>query len=130
MTHFSIINAVVPNSKLSPPINADLTTSEPVWWAPEHRSTTFWRNPLAHRAWWTSAIPISAARPVYFKEVTEAAPVPPVLPATLITSAPAFATPTAIVPIPSEETSLTITRTLAALASCISWAKSSIEYVS
>ena len=67
---------------------------------------------------------------MYFKEVTEAAPVPPVLPATLITSAPAFATPTAIVPMPSEETSLTITRTLAALASCISWAKSSIEYVS
>jgi hypothetical protein len=35
-------------------------------------------------------IPISATRPVYFRLVTDAAPVPPVLPATLITSAPAF----------------------------------------
>jgi glutamate synthase domain-containing protein 2 len=33
----------------------------------------------------TSAIPISATRPVYFRLVTDAAPVPPVLPATLIT---------------------------------------------
>ncbi|MNU09954.1 hypothetical protein D3C72_2568230 [compost metagenome] len=62
-------------------------------------------------------MPISAARPVYFRLVTAAAPVPPVLPATLMTSAPALATPTAIVPIPSEDTSLTTTRTRAALQS-------------
>ncbi|SKU70172.1 Uncharacterised protein [Mycobacteroides abscessus subsp. abscessus] len=55
---------------------------------------------------------------------------PPVLPATLMTSAPALATPTAMVPMPSEDTNLTITRTRAALQSWISWARSSIEYVS
>ena len=54
---------------------------------------------------------------MYFNEVTDAAPVPPVFPAMFIMSAPALATPTAIVPIPLEETSLTITLTLAALAS-------------
>jgi hypothetical protein len=54
-------------------------------------------------------------------------PVPPVLPATLMTSAPALATPTAMVPMPSEETSLTMTRTRAALQSWMSWARSSIE---
>ena len=57
-------------------------------------------------------------------------PVPPVLPATLMTSAPALATPTAMVPMPSEETSLTMTRTRAAFASWMSCARSSIEYVS
>ena len=54
---------------------------------------------------------------MYFNEVTAAAPVPPVFPATLIISAPALATPTAIVPIPSEDTNLTTTFTRAALAS-------------
>ena len=53
---------------------------------------------------------------MYFSEVTFAAPVPPVPPAILITSAPAFATPTPIVPIPSEDTNFTTTLTLAALA--------------
>ena len=64
-------------------------------------------------------MPISGERPVFFKLVTAAAPVPPVLPATLMTSAPALATPTAMVPMPSDETSLTMTRTRAALASWI-----------
>ena len=74
---------------------------------------------LAHSAWWTSANPISADLPAYFSEVTFAAPVPPVPPAIFIISAPAFATPTAIVPIPTDETNFTITLTLAAFASCI-----------
>ena len=72
------------------------------------------------RAWLTSANPISADLPVYFSDVTAAAPVPPVPPAMFITSAPALATPTAMVPIPSDDTSFTITFTLAAFASCIS----------
>ncbi len=76
------------------------------------------------------ATPISAERPAYLRLVTAAAPVPPVLPATLMTSAPAFATPTAMVPMPSEDTSLTMTRTRAALQSWISCARSSMEYVS
>ena len=130
ITHLSIISAVVPNSKLSPPSRAETTTSLPVWWAPEQRSTTLSRSPLTLSAWCTSATPISAERPAYLRLVTAAAPVPPVLPATLITSAPALATPTAMVPMPSDETSLTITRTRAALQSWISWARSSIEYVS
>ena len=71
--------------------------------------------------------PISAERPAYLRLVTAAAPVPPVLPATLITSAPAFATPTAIVPMPSDDTSFTTTRTRAALQSWMSCARSSIE---
>ena len=54
---------------------------------------------------------------MFLSEVTAAAPVPPVLPATLMTSAPALATPTAIVPIPSEDTSLTITLAREALQS-------------
>ena len=83
--------------------------------------------PLAQSALCTSAMPSSAERPVFFRLVTAAAPVPPVEPATLITSAPAFATPTAIVPIPSEDTNLTMTFTLAACASWMSCAKSSIE---
>lgn len=130
ITQPSIMSAVVPNSKLSPPSRALVTTSLPVWCAPEQRSVTFWRRPFATRAWCTSATPISAERPAYFRLVTAAAPVPPVLPATLITSAPAFATPTAMVPMPSDETSFTITRTRAALQSWMSCARSSIEYVS
>lgn len=50
MTHLSIISAVVPNSKLSAPSSADFTTSLAVWCAPEQRSSTFCRNPLAHNA--------------------------------------------------------------------------------
>ena len=130
ITHLSIIIADVPNSKLSAPKIADLTTSEPVWCAPEHLNNTFCLMLFAQRAWLTSAKPISADLPVYFKEVTAAAPVPPVPPAIFIISAPAFATPTAIVPIPSDDTSFTMTLTRAAFASWISWAKSSIEYVS
>ena len=117
ITHLSIIKAVVPNSKESPPKRHAFTTSEPVCIAPEHLSDTFCLMPFAQRAWWTSEIPSSAARPAYLSEVTDAAPVPPVLPATLITSAPAFATPTAIVPIPSELTNFTTTFALLALAS-------------
>ena len=127
MTQRSIISAVVPNSKLSPPSRAEVTTSPAVWWAPEQRRTTFWRSPLADSAWCTSEMPSSAERPAYFRLVTDAAPVPPVLPATLMTSAPAFATPTAMVPMPSLDTSLTTTRTPAALQSWMSCARSSIE---
>ncbi|SLC48607.1 Uncharacterised protein [Mycobacteroides abscessus subsp. abscessus] len=50
ITHLSIINAVVPNSKLSAPSSADLTTSLAVWCAPEQRNTTFCRIPLAQSA--------------------------------------------------------------------------------
>ncbi|MDT4886175.1 hypothetical protein FQZ97_1224920 [compost metagenome] len=50
ITHFSIMSAVVPNSKLSPPSSADFTTSLAVWWAPEQRSSTFSRRPLADSA--------------------------------------------------------------------------------
>ena len=54
--------------------------------------------------------------PAYLRLVTEAAPVPPVFPATLMTSAPALATPTAMVPIPSEDTNFTITPNASCLA--------------
>ena len=54
-----------------------------------------------------SAIPNSQGRPACFREVKGEAPVPPSYPEIKITSALAFATPAAIVPTPTSETSFT-----------------------
>jgi len=54
-----------------------------------------------------SVKPISQGSPTYFTLVNGEAPVPPECPLIRITSAFAFATPAAIVPIPVEETNFT-----------------------
>ena len=61
------------------------------------------------KAWCVSVKPNSHGEPACLMLVQGLAPVPPSLPAIVIISAPAFATPTAIVPTPGSETSFTFT---------------------
>ena len=59
-----------------------------------------------------SAIPSSHGSPACFKDVNGEAPVPPSYPEIRITSAFALATPAAMVPTPTSDTSLTFIRAL------------------
>jgi hypothetical protein len=79
--------------------------------------------------WWVSAMPSSQGRPANLMLVSGEAPVPPSVPEIRILSAWPLATPEAIVPTPTSETSLTLTAAagLAFLRSKISCARSSIE---
>ena len=68
------------------------------------------------------------ARPVFLIEVSGEEPVPPLWPLTVMTSAPALATPAAMTPTPAPETSFTPMRALGFTArkSWISCARSSM----
>ena len=95
----------IPNS--SAPIIAAITTSLPVLIPPSVLSVTLCLSWFNVKIWLASVKPISHGIPAYFTLVWGLAPVPPECPEINITSALAFATPAAIVPIPVDATSLT-----------------------
>src|SRR3546814_8347780 len=66
--------------------------------------------PLGVNTLWTSLSPVSPGVAAYVMLVCGDAPVPPLWPETRMTSACAFATPAATVPIPAWLTSFTQTR--------------------
>ena len=109
-----------PNS--SAPSKAAIATSRPVFIWPSHSITTLPRKSFITSVCCASAIPSSHGNPACFKEVKGDAPVPPSYPEINITSAFAFATPAAIVPTPTSETSFTLI-----LASRFAFFKSNIN---
>ena len=107
-----------------------MSRSRPVWRPPSVRSATRSRRSLRSRTWWTSARPSSHGAPTCLIDDSGDAPVPPGVARTGgCTSAPALATPAAIVPTPATATSLTPIRAAGLIArrSAMSWARSSIE---
>ena len=84
-----------------------MTTSRPNLIPPSTRRRTLSRKPERSSAECAARKPISQGRPVFLIEVSGDAPVPPSKPAMVITSAPAFATPAAMIPTPAPETSFT-----------------------
>ena len=116
-----------PNS--SAPRRAAMTTSRPVFSWPSVSTTMRERRLLRTRVWWVSARPSSQGRPACLMEVWGEAPVPPSKPEMRTTSACALATPVAMVPTPTSETSFTLTRAarLAFFRSWMSSERSSIE---
>ena len=119
----------VENPNSSAPRRQAIATSRPVFIWPSHSITTLPLKSLSTNVCWASAIPNSQGSPACFKDVSGEAPVPPSKPEMRITSAFAFATPAAMVPTPTLETSLTLILALllAFFKSYINWAKSSIE---
>ena len=129
MTQPAATIATVPKPISSAPSNTTLTTSAPVRMPPSARSVTRSRNPFSTSVVCTSASPISSGPPACLMELIAAAPEPPSWPEIWITSAPAFATPHATVPMPTMDTSLTEMRAsgATALRSKMSCARSSME---
>ena len=113
----------------SAPSSAAMTTSRPVLSWPSACTTIRSRRPLSSSVCWVSARPSSHGPPACLSEVSGEAPVPPSCPETSTTSACAFETPAATVPMPTSETSFTWMRAdgLAFLRSWISCARSSME---
>ena len=119
----------VPKPNLSAPRVAPITTSFAERSPPSTSSKTLSLMLFKTKAWCVSLSPNSHGEPACLILVHGLAPVPPSLPAMVMISAPAFATPTAIVPTPGSETNLTFTGLLGlkVLRSYMSCAKSSIE---
>ena len=90
------------------------------------------RRSLSSSVCWVSASPSSHGAPACLIEVSGDAPVPPSWPEISTTSAWALDTPAATVPTPTSATSFTWIRAagLAFLRSWMSWARSSMEYMS
>ena len=122
-------SAAVANPNSSAPSSAAMTTSRPVLSWPSVSTTMRLRRSLSTRVWWVSASPNSHGRPACLMLVWGEAPVPPSWPLMSTTSACPFATPAAIVPTPTSDTSLTLMRAsaLAFFRSWMSCARSSIE---
>ena len=116
-----------PNS--SAPSSAPMTTSRPVFIWPSAWTRMRPRRRFSTSVCCVSARPSSHGVPACLIELHGDAPVPPSWPAITTWSAFALATPAAIVPTPTSETSLTLTlaRWLAFFRSWISCARSSIE---
>mmetsp|Transcript_19311 Transcript_19311/g.58424 ORF Transcript_19311/g.58424 Transcript_19311/m.58424 type:complete len:318 (-) Transcript_19311:96-1049(-) len=109
MTQPPAIMAMVPKPNSSAPMTAPSTTSQPVLMPPSTRRVTFSRRPFSSRLWCTSVRPSSQGEPACLMDDSGDAPVPPSWPDTWITSALALATPQATVPMPTSDTSLTLT---------------------
>ena len=109
-----------PNS--SAPNRHAIATSLPVFNWPSHSKTTLFRKLFITKVCCASAIPNSHGKPACFNEVNGEAPVPPSKPEIKITSALAFATPAAMVPTPTLDTSFTLI-----LASLFAFFKSKIS---
>jgi hypothetical protein len=105
-----------------------MAMSRPVLSCPSVSTTMRLRRLFRTRVWWVSASPSSQGNPACLIEVWGDAPVPPSKPEISTTSAWALATPAAIVPTPTSDTSLTLIRAsrLAFLRSWISSARSSL----
>ena len=84
-----------------------MATSLPVLSCPSHSITTRLLKLFKTSVCCASAIPSSQGNPACFSEVSGDAPVPPSKPEISITSAFALATPAAMVPTPTSETSFT-----------------------
>mmetsp|Transcript_123307 Transcript_123307/g.348434 ORF Transcript_123307/g.348434 Transcript_123307/m.348434 type:complete len:302 (+) Transcript_123307:903-1808(+) len=105
----SAIIAILPNPNSSPPIIAATTMSQPVFRPPSTRNVTRSRRPFSTNTSCTSLSPCSHGPPAYMMLLSGDAPVPPSQPEIWMTSALAFATPAAIVPMPALATSFTET---------------------
>jgi hypothetical protein len=116
-----------PNS--SAPSSAPMTTSRPVFIWPSACTRMRPRRRFSTSVCWVSARPSSQGVPACLIELHGEAPVPPSWPAITTWSALHLATPAAMVPTPTSDTSLTLTsaRGLAFFRSWISCARSSIE---
>ncbi len=116
-----------PNS--SAPRSVATTTSRPVFNWPSVSTTIRERRLLSSSTWWVSARPSSQGTPACLMLESGEAPVPPSWPLIRTTSAWALATPAAIVPTPTSDTSFTLMRacSFAFLRSWISSARSSME---
>ena len=116
-----------PNS--SAPSSVATTTSRPVLSWPSVSTTMRLRRLLSSSTWCVSARPSSQGTPACLMLDSGEAPVPPSWPLMSTTSAWALATPAAMVPTPTSDTSLTLMRacSFAFLRSWISSARSSIE---
>mmetsp|Transcript_15198 Transcript_15198/g.40153 ORF Transcript_15198/g.40153 Transcript_15198/m.40153 type:complete len:299 (+) Transcript_15198:701-1597(+) len=101
--------ATVPNPYSSAPNAAIISTSRPLRRPPSARSVTRSRSPFSTSVLCVSATPISVGPPQCLMLLTGDAPVPPSWPLIWITSAFAFATPEATVPMPTSATSFTLT---------------------
>ena len=129
MTQPSVMSGPVANPNSSAPSRAAITTSRPVFSCPSVSMTIRSRRLFKTRVWWVSATPSSQGRPACLMLLTGEAPVPPSYPLINTTSAWALATPAAMVPTPTSETSLTLILAswLTFFKSWISSARSSIE---
>ena len=103
-------STVVAKPNSSAPSSAPITTSRPVLSWPSTWRRTRPRSRLRTSVCCVSASPSSHGRPACLMLVSGEAPVPPSWPLTRMASAWAFATPAAIVPTPTSETSFTETR--------------------
>ena len=113
----------------SAPSNAAITTSLPVLNPPSVCRTTRLRRSFITRVWWVSAMPSSHGRPACLMLVRGEAPVPPESPEIRMWSEWALATPAAMVPTPTSDTSFTLIRAsgLEFFRSWMSCARSSME---
>ena len=102
-------NGNVPKPNLSAPRIVPIITSFADLNPPSTSINTLCLILFLTKAWWVSLNPSSQGEPACFILTHGLAPVPPSLPAIVIMSAPALATPTAIVPTPGSETSFTET---------------------
>ena len=108
MTQPMATSGPVPKPNSSAPSSAAMATSRPLISLLSASMRTRLRRPFMIRHWCASAMPSSHGRPALWMELRGAAPVPPSKPEIRMTSAPAFATPAAIVPTPASLTSLTL----------------------
>ena len=99
----------VPKPNLSAPKVAAIITSFAERNPPSTSRSTLSLILLTTNAWCVSLSPSSQGDPACLMLVHGLAPVPPSLPAIVIISAPALATPTAMVPTPGSDTSFTFT---------------------
>ena len=120
----------IPHS--SAPNKVAMAISFPVFICPSVCTTILLLSPCSTKTCWVSATPNSHGNPACLIEDNGEAPVPPEKPEIKTTSAFPFETPAAIIPTPTSDTSFTCIRALefTFLRSCMSWAKSSIEYIS
>ena len=99
----------VPKPNSSAPSMAAMATSRPLMSLLSDSMRTRERRPFMMRHWCASAMPSSQGSPaLWMEELMDAAPVPPSNPEIRMTSAPALATPAAMVPTPASLTSLTL----------------------
>ena len=121
----SAISGAVENPNSSAPSMQAITTSRPVFSWPSVCRRTRLRRSLRTSVWCVSAMPSSQGMPACLMLVSGEAPVPPLSPEIRMLSACPLATPAAIVPTPTSETSLTLIRAdgLAFFRSKMSWAE-------
>ena len=106
----SEISGAVENPNSSAPSRQAIATSRPVFNWPSVCRRTRLRRSLRTRVWCVSAMPELPGNPGVLDLVSGEAPVPPLSPEMRMLSACPLATPAAIVPTPTSDTSLTLIR--------------------